>query len=587
MKQFIKFVLASTIGFLISIFILTFIFFMFFFAVVSSFDSVESVTVYDDSVLELSFNYEIPERSSYEPIVNYSLFPSMGKTIGLNDINRLIKNAKTDSRIEGIYLDLDNFYAGGIAKINSIREALLDFKTSDKFLIAHGNSINEKAFYLASVADSIYLTSTGNLEFDGFGIEIAFYKDALDKLEVEPQVFQAGKFKSATEPYRLNKLSRENEEQIKSYLKSVYKNIINKISRETGIDYSILTNIANELKINSAEDALELGFVKGLIYEDEVDSIMSKIVNPSKKLKKISAKKYLFSMNGNSNTSSNRIAVIYALGEIVNGAGDEYSIGTKNIIRSIKKARENKRIKAIVMRVNSPGGSPLTSDMIWREIELASKEKPFIVSMGDVAASGGYYISCSADKIIAEESTLAGSIGVYGMIPNTQRFFNNKIGITFDRVETGEQSNLFTITTPLSTQQKQYIQEQIDDIYFDFVTRVADGRNMKYEDVDKIAEGRIWSGLDAKNIGLIDTLGGLELALNIAAQEANIKDYKLIEYPSQKEAFEKIMEFFASEIENKFNNIIIEPPLNQISKLAEALKYTGIQTRLPFEYIIY
>jgi len=587
MKQFLKYTFAAMLGFLISAFIIIFFFFIFTFAIISSLDSAETVTISENTVLEIRLDYKVPERTNTKPSMGLSLLPSLRKTIGLNDIVRIINNAKVDNRVNGIFLDLDNLYVGGLSKINTIREALIDFKTSDKFIVAHGNTINERAYYLASVADSIFLTSTGGLEFDGFGIEVAFFKEALDKLDIEPQIFQYGKFKSDTEPFRLSKFSDENRIQLNMYLHSVYDNFLLNISSEMKIEINQLKNIADNLKVNSSESALELGLVNDLLYDDQVDSIIINLLDSTEtKLNKISAKKYLHSMNGSSTASRDRIAVIYALGEIVNSKGDEFSIGTKNIIRSIKKAKENSRVKAIVMRVNSPGGSPLTSDMIWREIELASEVKPFIVSMGDIAASGGYYISCNADKIVAEPNTLAGSIGVYGIIPNTQKFFNRKLGITFDRVETSENSSLITLTTPLSKKQKKYINTQIDNIYFDFVNRVADGRNMTFEEVDEIAQGRIWSGIDAKNIGLVDTLGNLELALNLAAESANIEEYRIVEYPTQKEPFEKIMELLSSEIKSNFSNIGFDKQLNQINKLAEALKYTGIQARLPFEYKI-
>lgn len=586
MKQFFKFMFASIIGFFISLFIITVFFFLFSIAIVSSFDSTETVSIAENSVLELKFDYEVPERTSLDPIIDYSVFPSIEKNIGLNDFAKVIKNAKTDRNISGIFLNLDNFYVGGLVKINTIRKALIDFKSSDKFIIAHGNSISERAYYLASVADSIYITSTGNLEFDGFGIEVAFYKDALDKLDIEPQIFQYGKFKSATEPFRLNKLSEENKEQLSTYLSSVYGTFLNNISLQNQLSVDQLKEIASNLKLNSAEDALELGLVNKLKYKDEIDSVLIKLTNTEGEIKTVGTKKYLNSLNDNS-SSSNKIAVIYALGEITNGRGDEFSIGTKNIIKSIKKTRENKRIKAIVMRVNSPGGSPLTSDMIWREIELTKKVKPFIVSMGDMAASGGYYISCNADKIVAEPSTLAGSIGVYGIIPNTQKFFNDKLGITFDRVKTNKNASLISLTTPLSNKQKKHFQNQVDNIYYDFVNRVADGRNMTFAEVDNIAQGRIWSGIDSKRIGLVDTLGGLDLAIEIAVEQANISNYKLLEYPAQKEAFEKIMELFSSSIESKLSSFTFGQPLNQIHKLSNALRYTGIQTRLPFEFDVY
>ncbi len=586
MKQFFKFMFASIIGFFISLFILFFIFILFSAVIISSVDKTGTVSIAENTVLELDLNYEVPERTSYEPVSTFSLVPKLKKTLGLNDLTKVIKNAKDDEKISGIYINLDNLIIGGINKVNAVRDLLIDFKSSEKFIIAHGNSISEKAYFLGSIADSIFLTPTGTIEFDGFAIELSFFKNTLEKLEIEPQIFQYGKFKSATEPFRLDKLSNENELQLETYLNSVYGSFLNKISTSTNIDEVLLKDISNNLKIASAEDAKNFELIDDLLYEDQVDSVMNDLMNSSVNIKKVSVKDYFYSMDANSISTNNRIAVIYALGEITNGSGDEFSIGTKNIINAIKKAKDNKRIKAIVMRVNSPGGSPLTSDMIWRELKLARDSKPVIISMGDVAASGGYYIAAPGTKIVSEPYVLTGSIGVYGILPNTQKFFNNKLGVTFDGVETGENSNFGSITSPLNDAQKRYFQKQVDDIYYDFVNRVSEGRNMTFEEVDNIAQGRIWSGIDAEKIGLVDTLGGLDLAIQIAADESDIKDYRILEYPAQKEAFDRILDLLTSDVKGKIDLFDLGEPLNKVYKISEALKYSGIQTRLPFEYKI-
>jgi protease-4 len=586
MKQFFKFMFASIIGFFISLFILFFIFILFSAVIISSVDKTGTVSIAENTVLELDLNYEVPERTSYEPVSTFSLVPKLKKTLGLNDLTKVIKNAKDDEKISGIYINLDNLIIGGINKVNAVRDLLIDFKSSDKFIIAHGNSISEKAYFLGSIADSIFLTPTGTIEFDGFAIELSFFKNTLEKLEIEPQIFQYGKFKSATEPFRLDKLSNENELQLKTYLNSIYGSFLNKISTSTNIDEDLLKDISDNLKIASAEDAKDFELIDDLLYEDQVDSVMNDLMNSSLNIKKVSVKDYFYSMDANSISTNNRIAVIYALGEITNGSGDEFSIGTKNIINAIKKAKDNKRIKAIVMRVNSPGGSPLTSDMIWRELKLARDSKPVIISMGDVAASGGYYIAAPGTKIVSEPYALTGSIGVYGILPNTQKFFNNKLGVTFDGVETGENSNFGSITSPLNDAQKRYFQKQVDDIYYDFVNRVSEGRNMTFEEVDNIAQGRIWSGIDAEKIGLVDTLGGLDLAIQIAADESDIKDYRILEYPAQKEAFDRILDLLTSDVKGKIDLFDLGEPLNKVYKISEALKYSGIQTRLPFEYKI-
>lgn len=586
MKQFFKFMFASIIGFFISLFILFFIFILFSAVIISSVDKTGTVSIAENTVLELDLNYEVPERTSYEPVSTFSLVPKLKKTLGLNDLTKVIKNAKDDEKISGIYINLDNLIIGGINKVNAVRDLLIDFKSSEKFIIAHGNSISEKAYFLGSIADSIFLTPTGTIEFDGFAIELSFFKNTLEKLEIEPQIFQYGKFKSATEPFRLDKLSNENELQLKMYLNSIYGSFLNKISTSNNIDEDLLKDISNNLKITSAEDAKDFELIDDLLYEDQVDSVMNDLMNSSLNIKKVSVKDYFYSMDANSISTNNRIAVIYALGEITNGSGDEFSIGTKNITNAIKKAKDNKRIKAIVMRVNSPGGSPLTSDMIWRELKLARDSKPVIISMGDVAASGGYYIAAPGTKIVSGPYALTGSIGVYGILPNTHKFFNNKLGVTFDGVETGENSNFGSITSPLNDAQKKYFQKQVDDIYYDFVNRVSEGRNMTFEEVDNIAQGRIWSGIDARKIGLVDTLGSLDLAIQIAADESDIKDYRILEYPAQKEAFDRILDLLTSDVKGKIDLFDLGEPLNKVYKISEALKYSGIQTRLPFEYKI-
>jgi protease-4 len=370
---------------------------------------------------------------------------------------------------------------------------------------------------------------------------------------------------------------------MRDYLASVYKNFINNIATSTKQRNVKLVELADNLQINSAEDAYKFGLIDSLLYTDQVDSVLRKLVGvkKKKKLKFTDIKKYLRTKTENKISTKNRIAVIYANGDITEGKGNEHEIGKKNIIKSIIKAKKNKNIKAIVLRINSPGGSPLTSDMIWREITLAKKVKPIIVSMSDYAASGGYYIACAADTIVAEPTTLTGSIGVFGIIPNTQKFFNNKLGITFDRVGTNDNSGMMSMTKPLNNSQRKFIQNEIEEIYIDFASRVADGRGMTFEEVDEIAQGRIWSGIQAKEIGLVDELGGLDVAVDIAAQKVGIENYRVIEYPKQKEPFEKIMEMLSSEI--KLSLFEFEKPFDKAIEVSKAFKYTGIQTRLPFD----
>lgn len=584
MKQFIKFTFASILGFFISIFLLFLISVFFLFIFVSSFDS-DTVKVVENSVIELNLNYELPERTTYDSPFKSSFIPSIEKIIGLNDIIKALENAKTDEKIIGIYLNLDDFVGGSLAKINSIRNAIMDFKSSGKFIIAHGNTISEKAYYLASVADKIFLTPTGDLEFDGYGIEVTFFKKLLDKLEIEPQIFQYGKYKSATEPFRLDKLSNENQEQLNLFLQTVYDDYLNQISLSRNIDKTVLHSIAANLIINSANDALKFGMVDSLIYKSQIDSVLIKLSSIKEKPKIIDFKKYLRSdLSGYS--GDNRIAVIYALGEVSEDKGSENSIGTQNIIESLEKARNNNKVKAIVLRVNSPGGSALTSDIIWNAIYNSKSQKPIIVSMGEVAASGGYYISCAADSIVAESSTITGSIGVFGIIPNAQKFLDNKLGITFDGVKSSENSDFATFTKPLNSSQKKYVQKMVDKIYFDFLERVSKGRKMNVNDINKIAQGRIWSGVDAKKLGLIDEIGDLKFAIKLAAEKVNLKEYNLVEYPRQKEPFEKIMDMLNQTSDDNLLKLKLNKPFDQLDNLIQVLKISGIQARLPFDFNI-
>ncbi|PID62369.1 MAG: signal peptide peptidase SppA [Ignavibacteriae bacterium] len=586
MKQFFKFMFASIFGFFISIFLISVLFFFMIFGIASSLQTEETVEISKNSILSLNFNYEIPERTSQLLYFEFTKVPSIKKTLGLNDIKKIIEHAKTDEKIKGVFLNLDNYNAGNITVTNIIRNSLEDFKNSGKFIIAHGNSITEQAFYLGSIADSIFLTPTGGLEFDGFNLSGMFVKKMLNKLDIEPQIFKYGKFKGATEIFSQEKFSEANRKQSEEYLNSIYDNFLTAISKSINKDKDELKNIASDLKINSAEDAKNYQFVDELLYRDKVDTIICDLLNTDDEIKYVTANEYLNSTQGSKFSTSNRIAIIYALGNIVEGNGNETTIGTKNIIQAIRKAKNNSRVKAIVMRVNSPGGSALTSDMIWREIKLVSEEKPFIVSMGPVAASGGYYISCSADKIVAEPTTLTGSIGVFGIIPNFEKFMSNKLGVTFDYIKTNKNAGIYEVTAPLNPTQKNYIQTQVNNTYKDFVARVAEGRNMSFAQVDEFAQGRIWSGIDAKEIGLVDTLGGIDLALNIAAKKANIKNYRIIEYPKQKEPFEKILEMFATKVKVSFSDFTNDRTYKKLKTIEEVLQYTGIQARLPIEYKI-
>ncbi|NOX67447.1 MAG: signal peptide peptidase SppA [Chlorobi bacterium] len=586
MKQFLKYFFASVLGTISAIILLMVLSFFFLMGLVAMVDTDEDVTISPNTILKLELKHELPERSYFNPIGLPDIISSnIGKKIGLNDVIKNIKKAKEDDNISGIFLDLDDINAGTWSILEPIRNSLLEFKKSGKFIIAHGNSISQKAYYLGSVADSIFLTPTGDMDFKGLYAELTFFKKTLEKLDIEAQVIRVGKFKSAVEPFISDKMSDANRLQTKAFLTSENDYLLKKISeaRKTNVDE--LKKLQDNLLVQSPEDAIKYKLVDDLKYRVDVDEYLKSLTgkNSDEKLKTISLKKYMKVEGKEKPYTSDRIAVIYAVGEINSSKGDETTIGKENIVKAIRKARRNEKVKAIVMRVNSPGGSALISDIIWNEVELAKKEKPFLVSYSKYAASGGYYISCGADKIIAEPTTLTGSIGVFALIPNTQKFFDNKLGITFDKVMTGKYSDFVSGLRRLTNYEKQVLQKQVNRVYKQFVGNVAAGRNMDYSAVDKIGEGRIWSGLQAKEIGLVDELGGLDKAIEMAADMSDIENYRVVEYPEIRDPFEVFFETLLDDTSQKVFGQEINRVIDHYSKAFDLLKGSKVQARLPFE----
>lgn len=586
MKEFFKFMFASLLGSLIAIVIAVLGIFFIFIIFISVLSLEESVAISSNTVLEIELNYDVPERSDYTSTRDFiDALPKIKKTLGLNDIIKNINKAKTDNNIIGIYLDLDNIYVGSYAKIEPIRKALKDFKESGKFIVSHGNEISQRAYYLASISDKIFLTPSGTFDFRGLAIEMTFFKKTLEKLDVEAQIFKSGKYKSAVEPFESDKMSDANREQLSQLVNSIYDNMLVNIGDQRNIPINDLKNSASDLSIRNPLTAYERNFVDSLIYYDDVVVEMKNIagIPNDKSLKKISINRYTKVPAEKSEYSSNRIAVIYALGEIHEGKGNNQSIGMENIAYEIRRAKENSKVKAIILRINSPGGSSLTSDIIWRELVLANQVKPVVASLSSVAASGGYYIACGADLIIAEPTTITGSIGVYGILPNTRDFFEGKLGITFDRVKTNSSSDLFSLTRPLTFTEKEMITKEVDRVYERFITRVTEARKMTREETYRIAQGRVWSGVDAKTNGLIDNFGGLDEAIEIAAERAGIKNYRVVEYPEQKQPFEKIIELLYDEAETSFAKIKLGESFSIYEKMQSVINQIGIQARMPFE----
>ncbi|MGE5412084.1 MAG: signal peptide peptidase SppA [Clostridiales bacterium] len=589
MKQFFKFMFASMLGTILVFVLASLAFFTFLILIVSGVQKERVESISPNTVLEIKLDYPLPDRTIWEPFSGFRFNFRLNKQIGLNTVLANIRKAKIDNDIKGIYLNLNDYSAGGLATTEAIRKELLSFRQSGKFIIAYGEMISQSAYYLASAADKIYMPPTGNFEFKGLSLELTFFKNTLQKLEIEPQIFHYGKYKSAIEPFKLDKMSSDNRLATSSLLSSVYTNMLNNIASSRNLSYDFLKDAADKYLIQFPEDAKKYKFIDSLVYYDQVlDELKSKsAVRSDRKLRTVSIEDYTDVKGRERSSSSNKIAVIYANGEIRNTDGDESTIGAKNITEAIRKARNDQSIKAIVMRVNSPGGDALVADIIWREVTLARQKKPFIISMGNYAASGGYYISCAADSIVAEPTTITGSIGVFGIVPNMQNFFKNKLGITFDRVTTGKHSDFGSITRPLSADEKQILQKQIDHIYETFVNKVAQGRKKTFQQIHEIAQGRVWTGLQAKENGLVDVIGGLDDAIRIAAQKARIKQYRTVEYPGVKGLMEKVMQDFASEAEAYYLKVKLGENYKYFNKIEQIDRYNGIQARIPFDVDIH
>ena len=590
MKQFFGAFFGSILGLLITGIVITLIIVASVLSALKDEINLNSETTYtskENSVLHLDLNEEIKERGFKNPLGNIDLGPLMPKTVlGLNDIIAILKKAKTDDNIKGIYLEISSPVIG-FATLEEIRNALLDFKSSGKFIYAYSEVYSQKAYYLASTATKLFLNPQGALEIKGLSSQMMFFKNMLEKLNVEVQIFRHGKFKSAIEPFMLDKMSNANRAQVETYLGSLWDHMITGISNSRAITLDEINMMANNLLIRTPEDAVKYKLVDELKYEDEVFSTIKKIINinEKEKISFVSLSKYVNAPDVIIKTN-NKIAVIYAVGEIMSGEGNDERIGSVEISKAIREARLDTAIKAIVFRVNSPGGSALASDIIWRETILAQKAKPFVVSMGDVAASGGYYISCGADRIFAEPNTITGSIGVFGMIPNIQKALSEKLGITVDTVNTNKHSDVPSVLRGTSGVEYDYIQQSVERIYNVFITKVAEGRKMQKNDVDSIGQGRVWSGADALKIHLVDELGGISNAIAYAAKMAKLPEYKIIALPKQKDPLQELLGNGKEELETRSMKTNLGEYYIYIKQLKNVLQLKGIQARLPYEMII-
>ena len=537
----------------------------------------EVVVVKDNSVLKIEFKDPVLDRTSDNPFSDIDLLNSSTEgSVEFKDILDNIEKAKNDDKIKGIYLNFSSANAG-FSQIEEIRNKLLDFKESGKFIYSYADSYSQSAYYLASVSDKIALNPEGIIELKGLSAEIMFYKGLMDKLGIDAQIIRHGKFKGAVEPFMYNQMSNENREQIEKLLNSISDYMVDGIATEReGITSEEIHKMINNMYLSSARKCLESGIIDKIAYQDQILSDLE-----DKSEHEITLTDYMKVKNPKTSVSDNKIAIIYATGEINTGKGSYNTIGSETTVEAIREASEDENVKAIVLRVNSPGGSALASEIIWREINLAKQKKKVVVSMGDYAASGGYYIACNADKIFANNSTLTGSIGVFGIVPNTKNFLNEKLGVYIETVKTHKHSDIANGYRKLSNDELNVIQNSVEDIYETFITHVSEGRGIPVRKVDEIGQGRVWSGTDALSIGLIDEIGGLEDAIASAADLSSLEDYRIITLPKKTDMFEEFIESFSAK-----QNIVLPDFLGISEKMINQLEFLNskekIQARIPF-----
>lgn len=587
MREFFKYVFATVVGIIISTFLIFLLFIVIVISAVSSIDDDKSVDVTDNSVLYLNLDQSIKERTPNKRFENLPVIGSGGsKSIGFYDLILALKRAKEDDNIKCIYLNVSSPEAGK-ATLKEIRDALVDFKTSKKKIIAYSEVYTQEGYYLASVADKVYLNPQGALEFKGFSSQLTFFKGAMEKIGVEAQIIRVGNYKSAVEPFINDKMSDYNRKQVTAYVGGLYDTFLEGISSARKIPKDSLFMYANTYKIQMPRDAVKYKMVDGLRYKDEVLDELKSITGKTKKqnLTTVTINDYAANQKAENSDSKNRIAVIYANGDITGGEGTDESIGSERISRAIRKARMDDKVKAIVLRVNSGGGSALASDVIWREIVLSKKVKPVMASFGDVAASGGYYIACAADSIFVQPNTITGSIGVFGIIPNFQNLLTNKLGITFDGVKTGQYADIMSVNRPLTAGERLIIQTDVNHVYDSFITRVAEGRKKSKSYIDSIGGGHVWVGTDAVKIGLADRIGNFNDAIVAAGKKAKLTDYKLVEYPEKIDPLKSLLNDATDNVRVYYAKKEFGENFLLYDQMKKAITNAGIQARMPFQII--
>lgn len=563
----------------------TFISFLLFVGVLAVLSAGEVVSVKPGTVLELNLDAQITEQQVENP------FEGLGgggqpANVGLIQLKEAIKSASTDPNIKGILLKV-NYPLAGFATIEEIRTSLQQFRNNGKWVVAYAEALSEPGYYLATAADKIYLNPEGELEFNGLTAEVSFFKRMFDKLEIKPEIFRVGEYKSAVEPFMLDRMSKENRTQLEELLNAIYDVIIARIAEARGMEPGRLRDISNNMLVRNARMAHDYGLVDSLTY---FDGVLAELRNrldltESEKVNFITYRKYRKSMGRNEQKpSANEIAVLVAEGTIVPGRSANGVVGSDSFTETLRKLRESKRVKAVVLRINSPGGSFQASDAMWREITLTAKVKPVIASMADYAASGGYYLAMGCDTIVAHPHTITGSIGIFSVLFDASGFLGNKLGITFDEVRTGQFGELVTFTRPLTDAEKQVWQTRTNELYEVFISKAAQGRQMEVANIKNVAGGRVWAGAQAVQRGLVDMAGGLDEAIRIAAQAAQVdNDYRVRYYPKVKTFAEQLLESLTEESESRTlrQELGAYYPLYLQFKAARNLH--GVQARLPYE----
>lgn len=588
MKSFLKYTLATIVGILISGFIITILFIGIISSVATLAD--QPVTVKNKSVLIIRLDGEILERAKKNPFDELNI-PGLQtvKRTGLDQVLACIKKAKNNNHIEGIYLNPSDVSAG-LATLEEIRNALIDFKTSGKFVYAYGEALSQKAYYLVSAADKVVLNPKGMVELKGLSVKVSFFKKVLKKIGVEMQVIRHGKFKAAVEPYIKDKMSPENRLQTKKYLGSLWGQMLDDISVSRNITVDKLNGLADSVTtFHDADFLVQNGLVDTLEYKDEVIADLKELIGTREQsdIRAIDIKDYAKAPKQTSGSfARDKVAVIYASGGIDMPGSSSEKIDSQKLSRTIRKARRDTSVKAIVLRINSPGGSAYGAEVIWREVKLAAEAKPVVASMGDVAASGGYYIAAAADSVLAERTTITGSIGIFGVIPNIGGLLNDKLGITQDVVNTNKHSDILSLTRPMTGFERGVMQRYIEEGYKTFTSRVAEGRGMTRSAVDSVGQGRVWAAQNAIQVGLVDRYGSIDDAVKMASRMAGIKRFRVVPLPKLKDPFESWLRGISDDVKTSFMKEELGSSYSIYEQLNQVKQTRGILARVPYDFQI-